>query len=69
LEDTVDSSTGFKFTGFNGYEMLDCLRGAITEWGTPGWRQKMETAMLRDHSWGVAAGEYSQLYRRLLAIL
>ena len=69
LEDTVDSSTGFKFTEYNGYELLDCVREALAEWGTPGWNAKMEVAMLRDHSWTVAANEYARLYRRLLGSL
>jgi len=69
LEDTVDSSTGFKFKEFNGYVLLDCVRRALAEWGTPRWHEKMETAMLRDHSWNVAANQYAGLYRRLLAIL
>ena len=69
LEDTVDSSTGFKFNGYSGWELLGAVRAAVSEWGTPAWTKKMETAMLRDHSWSVAAAEYSALYRKLLAIL
>jgi len=69
LEDTVDSSTGFKFNGYSGWELLGAVRTAVSEWGTPAWTRKMETAMLRDHSWSVAAAEYSALYRKLLAIL
>jgi len=69
LEDTVDSSTGFKFTAYSGYELLDCVREAVVGWGSAGWKAKMEAAMLRDHSWTVAANEYALIYRRLLGSL
>jgi len=65
LDDTVDADTGFKFSGDSPQELLDCIRAALQVYGTPGWTQMMNTAMQRDFSWKVAAGEYIRLYRRL----
>jgi starch synthase len=61
LEDTIDDDTGFKFWGYNGYELLNCVRFAAAQYGTPRWPRMMKTAMLRDHSWDVSAKEYIRL--------
>jgi starch synthase len=65
LDDTVDADTGFKFMADSPQELLDCIRAALQVYGTPRWTQMMDTAMQRDFSWKVAAGEYIALYRRL----
>jgi starch synthase len=65
LDDTVDADTGFKFMADSPQELLDCIRAALQVYGTPRWTQMMDTAMQRDFSWKVAAGEYIGLYRRL----
>jgi starch synthase len=67
LEDTIDDDTGFKFWGYNGYELLQCIRFAINQFDKERWKRMMKTAMLRDHSWDVSAKEYIGLYGRLMA--
>lgn len=67
LEDTVDDATGFKFWGYSGYELLNCIRFAADQFGGERWKRMMETAMLRDYSWDVSAKEYIGLYDRLMA--
>lgn len=66
LNDTIDDETGFKFWGFSGAEMLLAIHHALKAYqDQAGWTRMMKTAMQRDFSWRIAAGEYKALYRRL----
>lgn len=69
LEDTIDDDTGFKFWGYNGYELLNCIRFAVAHWDTPRWPRMVGTAMLRDYSWDVSAKEYVGLYERVVVTI
>jgi starch synthase len=67
LDDTVDASTGFKFTDYNPDAMLACIREALAAYSDrERWVNLMKSGMSRDFSWDAAAQGYSQLYRRLL---
>ncbi len=66
LDDTIDAETGFKFWGFNGFEMMLAIRYALQVYqDRPKWTQMMQTAMQKDFSWSIAAGSYRDLYRKL----
>ena len=68
LDDTVDSTTGFKFEGYDPQALLDCIRSALDVYATPKkWRRMMRAGMARDYSWTASAKEYSSLYRDLLS--
>ena len=68
LEDTVDGETGFKFWGYNPWDLLECIRVALREYrGDPAaWTARMQRAMAKDFSWNTSARRYSELYQRLL---
>jgi starch synthase len=66
LDDTIDSTTGFKFKEYTAAAMLTALRSALGMYGDPDrWKTMMLGGMARDYSWGASAGEYSALYNRL----
>jgi len=68
LDDTVDETTGFKFTSYNSEALLGALRQALAAFKNPTlWRRLMLNGMSKDFSWRRSAGEYAMLYRRLLA--
>jgi starch synthase len=68
LNDTIDAGTGFKFAEYSGRALLAAIRDAGAAFADPdGWKQMMRRGMLQDFSWKTSAGEYSGLYRRLLA--
>ncbi len=67
LDDTVDASTGFKFSGTDPTDLYEAIRAAIDEYGQPElWAKRMRAAMTRDFSWNQSAKAYSDLYHRLL---
>jgi len=76
LDDTIDDSTGFKFRDYSGDALLDTVRAALKAYQDPyqyagqqgdRWVQRMRRGMEKDFSWSASAGEYVELYRRLLA--
>lgn len=75
LADTVtdltidpDSGNGFSFGPFTPAALLDAITRAIDLYTQQParWREAMRRAMRIDHSWTVAAGQYADLYRRLV---
>ena len=67
LDDTIDSSTGFKFAGYSGEAFLEAVRRAVTAWSDQeSWREMMRRGMEQDFSWQTSAAAYSNLYRRLI---
>jgi starch synthase len=69
LEDTIDASTGFRFTDYSGEALLATIRRALTSYREPEvWRTLVRNGMQRDHSWNASAAEYSSLYRRIAAV-
>jgi starch synthase len=68
LDDTIGEGTGFKFWGYTGHELYECIRVALAAYqDREGWLKMMHRGMCQDFSWDVSAAEYSALYRRLLS--
>ncbi len=66
LDDTVDETTGFKFSDYSGAALLGSVRNALAAYRDPGtWREMMLRGMAKDYSWNASAAEYSALYSRL----
>jgi len=70
LDDTVSNfdpvtkqGTGFKFEGYNGPELLSCLRTALRAYvDRDAWRGLQLNGMAKDFSWKVSAASYAILY-------
>ena len=68
LDDTIDSSTGFKFQEYSGAALLAAIRQALAVYHNRAlWKRMMLAGMLRDFSWTASAAQYAALYRRLSA--
>jgi starch synthase len=71
LDDTIDDSTGFKFRDYSGDALLEAVRMALKAYRGPQygdqWVRRMRLGMEKDFSWSASAGEYVELYRRLVA--
>jgi starch synthase len=66
LDDTIDSSTGFKFKEYSAAALVAVLRMALTAYRDPEeWRRLMLNGMAKDYSWRNSAAQYLDLYRRL----
>jgi starch synthase len=67
LDDTIEDGTGFKFWHYDGGSLRGALQYALDAWrDQDNWTSMMRRAMQKDYSWSVSAGQYSQLYQRLL---
>jgi starch synthase len=68
LNDTIEESTGFKFTEYSGHALVAALRAAAFAFSDrEGWEAMMRRGMQQDFSWGRSAAAYSALYRQLTA--
>ena len=72
LDDTIEDATGFKFREYSGDALLDTVRVALKAYQDPfpyddQWVRRMRRGMEKDFSWSASAGEYVELYRRLVA--
>jgi starch synthase len=68
LDDTIEHSTGFKFRDYSGDALLEAVRQALKAFqNTEHWARRMRRGMEKDFSWSASAGEYADLYRRLVA--
>ncbi|MGA2881329.1 MAG: glycogen synthase GlgA [Bryobacteraceae bacterium] len=68
LDDTIDEGTGFKFRDYSGDALLDTVRVALRAYrDLDSWILRMRRGMEKDFSWRASAGEYVDLYRRLVA--
>jgi starch synthase len=68
LNDTIDDDTGFKFRDYSGDALLETVRVALRAYqDLDSWTRRMRRGMEKDFSWSASAGEYVDLYRRLLA--
>jgi starch synthase len=68
LDDTIEDGTGFKFRDYSGDALLETVRMALKAYQDPNqWIQRMRRGMEKDFSWSASAGEYVELYRRLVA--
>ncbi|MBO7672399.1 glycogen synthase [bacterium] len=72
LEDTVvgyplDDSTGFKFWGYNGWDMLNAIKTALWVYQDKYVFDAMrKSAMSADFTWEKSAKEYLKLYKELV---
>jgi starch synthase len=68
LDDTIDEGTGFKFRDYSGDALLETVRAALKAYqDLDSWTRRMLRGMEKDFSWSASAGEYLELYRRLVA--
>ena len=68
LNDTIEESTGFKFTEYSGSALVAALRTAALAFADrAAWEALMRRGMQQDFSWGRSAAAYSALYRQLTA--
>ena len=68
LDDTIEEDTGFKFREYSGDALLASVRSALKAFqNKDDWTRRMRRGMEKDFSWSASAGEYVELYRRLLA--
>jgi starch synthase len=66
LEDTVDSTTGFKFAEYSARALAGAIGEALHAWQSKdSWKERMLNGMARDFSWETSAGEYQKLYAEL----
>jgi starch synthase len=68
LNDTIEESTGFKFSEYSGSALVAALRAAAFAFtDRAAWESMMRRGMEQDFSWGRSAAAYSALYRHLTA--
>ncbi|MGP0071335.1 MAG: glycogen synthase GlgA [Bryobacteraceae bacterium] len=67
LDDTIEDGTGFKFRDYSGDALLEAVRQALKAFQMEQWARRMRRGMEQDFSWSASAGEYVDLYRRLVA--
>lgn len=66
LDDTVEESTGFKFSGLSALAFAAALREAFAAFRHPEtWTKLIRNGMARDFSWDASAKAYLGLYRSL----
>ncbi|MCX6599881.1 MAG: glycogen synthase [Acidobacteria bacterium] len=67
LDDTIEAGTGFKFWGYNGWEMLLAIRSALEVYRNDpaSWQAMVVRAMDQDFSWKQTVEAYRELYRSL----
>lgn len=69
LADTVkDGVTGIVFDEYSGVALKRAIERAYALWSDnpERWRDLIDTGMKQNHSWNVSAGEYRDLYRKLI---
>jgi len=73
LADTVQhfcnesgTGSGFLFEDYVASGLMWAIREALGVYGTPGWDTVVRNALSRDSSWHKAAGEYIEMYRKIL---
>jgi starch synthase len=66
LEDSVDSTTGFKFSGYFPGALMGAIDHALEAWQfRDGWMERMRRGMAKDFSWEASAAQYQRLYAGL----
>ena len=66
LEDSVDSSTGFKFGGYTPAALAGAIGEALHAYQfRDAWIDRMRRGMAKDFSWESSAAEYQRLYAGL----
>lgn len=72
LDDTIESwsprtekGTGFKFTNYNGEELLLTIKRAVQAFrDQSSWQVLMRNGMAKDYSWNASAKEYVRVYEK-----
>lgn len=72
LDDTIEpwnpttgKGTGFKFSGYNGEELLLTIKKALQAYGDQtSWQVLMRNGMAKDFSWASSAKEYVRVYEK-----
>ncbi len=68
LADTIDETTGFKFSEYTPEALLGAIEEARAAWqNRDQWVERMRRGMAKDFSWDVSAAAYQRLYRSLIA--
>ncbi len=66
LDDTVDSSTGFKFGEYSPAALAGAIGEALHAWQSrDAWTERMRLGMAKDFSWEASAAEYQRMYAEL----
>ncbi len=66
LDDTVDSTTGFKFNEYSPKALAGAIGEALHAWQfRDAWTERMRRGMAKDFSWEASAAEYQSLYAEL----
>ncbi len=70
LADTVvGGKTGFVFDEYAAKALVKIIQQAMEQWGDKKVRQQMiEYAMKEDFSWDKSAGDYLELYKKVLSL-
>ena len=67
LDDSIDSTTGFKFQDYEPEALLDTIRAALRAFrDKPRWKAMMRCGMAKDYPWESSAAEYSALYEQIV---
>ena len=68
LADTIDETTGFKFSEYTPEALLVAINEALAAWkNRDQWLERMRRGMAKDYSWDASAAGYQRLYRSLIA--
>jgi starch synthase len=68
LNDTIEESTGFKFSEYSESALVAALRAAAYAFADrAAWESRMRRSMQQDFSWNRSAAAYSAVYRQLTA--
>ncbi|MDP8989799.1 MAG: glycogen synthase GlgA [Acidobacteriota bacterium] len=68
LDDTVDETSGFKFSEYTPQALLAAIDQAHAAWqNRDQWLDRMRRGMAKDFSWDISAAAYQRLYRSLIA--
>ncbi|MFL5331233.1 MAG: glycogen synthase GlgA [Gemmataceae bacterium] len=67
---TASRATGFRFGLYNGHALLGAIDRAVHVYRnrTDVWKQLVQNGMRQDWSWDRSAGEYENLYRRMIGV-
>lgn len=66
FEPAAGTGNGFLFRDYDGDALVEAVDRALEAYGSVEWARLMENAMTADYSWSRSAGEYLNLYRRLM---
>ena len=66
LDDSVDSTTGFKFGEYSPAALGRAIGEALHAYQFPAsWTERMRRGMAKDFSWDASAADYQRLYAEL----